>query len=259
MHDPIPLYHRLYLVLRERILGGHYPPDAPMPGEVGLAEAFDVSRVTLRRTMERLEQEGLIRRERGRGTFALAPAEAGAPRADIRGLVENLLAMGLRTEVEVTEFGYEPMPPDIAAAMKLAPGATAQRAVRLRSYEGRPFSYAITYVREEIGRTYTTGDMEETPLLRLIERAGVRIAGARQSISASAADPRVGALLGVDIGAPLLSVTRVVFDETGTGIERIRALYRPDMYAFELDLTPGAGPEGTQWRPSSEPLDSALR
>ncbi len=260
MHDPTPLYHRIYLVLRERLLEGAFPPDRPMPGEVELAASFGVSRVTLRKTMERLEREGLIRRERGRGTFALLPAEteAQATRADIGGLVENLLAMGLRTEVEVTEFGYEPMPPDVAVAMKLAPGATAQKAVRLRSYEGAPFSYATTYVREEIGRTYTAEDMVETPLLRLIERARARIAGARQSISASAADPRVGALLGVDVGAPLLSVTRVVFDETGIGIERIRALYRPDRYAFELDLTPNAGPGGTEWRPSGEPIAGAL-
>lgn len=258
MQDPTPIYHRIYLVLRERLHEGQFPPDRPMPGEMELAASFGVSRVTLRRTLDRLEREGLIRRERGRGTFALPPADAGAPRADIRGLVENLLAMGQRTEVEVIEFRYEPMPPHAAVAMKLPPGATAQRAVRLRSYKGEPFSYATTYVREDIGRTYTAEDMVQTPLLRLIERAGVRIAGARQSISASAADPRVGTLLGVDVGAPLLSVTRVAFDKSGTGIEHIGTLYRPDRYAFELDLAPGAGPDGTQWRPSSEPIESTL-
>ncbi len=251
MHDPTPLYHRIYLVLREDILAGRFPCDAPMPSEVELSNKFGVSRVTLRRTLARLEAEGLIKRERGRGTFAQRQPDARVPRADIRGLVENLLAMGLRTEVQVLEFSYEPMPPDVASAMKAAPGTSAQRSVRLRSYEGTPFSYATTYVREDIGRSYDRSEMASTPLLRLIERAGVEITGAKQTVSASAADRHVGELLGVDVGAPLLSITRVVFERNGRGLERFRALYRPDIYEFELDLAPSAGPGGTQWTTSA--------
>ncbi len=251
MHDPTPLYHRIYLALREDILNGAFSFDAPMPSEIELASRFGVSRVTLRRTLERLDAEGLIKRARGRGTFAQRQPDARATRADIRGLVENLLAMGLRTEVTVLEFSYDPMPLNVARAMKQAPDTTAQRAVRLRSYEGKPFSYATTHVREDIGRSYDREAMADTSLLRLIERAGAQITGAKQSVSATAADRRVGDLLGVDVGAPLLAVTRVVFDQDGQGLEHIRALYRPDMYEFELDLTPSVGPGGTQWSASA--------
>ncbi len=255
MHaDPTPLYHRIYLVLREQILSHRFDPAVPMPSELELARSFSVSRVTLRKTLEHLEREGLILRQRGRGTFARPPASPSAVQADVTGLVENLLAMGLATQVQVLEFDYAPTPPDVAHDMGTRPGTVAQRAVRLRSLKGTPFSYAETYVREDIGRTFDAGDLAETPLLRLIEMAGVKIGGAGQRVSASAADHTVATLLEVDIGAPLLSIKRVVRDEEGSAIERIRALYRPDMYEFELDLTLSNGPDGTLWRPSQTVL-----
>ncbi len=252
--DPTPLYYRIYLVLREQILEHRFDPNVPMPSELELARAYSVSRVTLRKTLEHLEREGLILRQRGRGTFARPPAATGAVQADISGLVENLIAMGLSTQVKVLEFDYGPMPPDVAVDMGVPAGTIAQRAVRLRSLKGKPFSYAVTYVREDIGRTFDAEDLTRTPLLRLFEMAGIQIAGAQQRVSASAADYVVAEVLGVDVGAPLLSIKRVVRDSDGSAIERIRALYRPDMYEFELNLSLGDGPDGTVWRPSQKIL-----
>jgi GntR family transcriptional regulator len=108
----------------------------------------------------------------------------------------------------------------------------------------------VTYVPEAVGRTFGEDDLKSTPLLRLFEMAGVRIAGAYQRVSARAADFMVAELLKVEVGAPLLCITRVVRDHDGAAVERIRALYRPDMYEFEINLTLGKGPEGTLWRPS---------
>jgi len=250
MMDPTPLYHRIYLVLREQILDRKFDPEKPMPSEIELARAYNVSRVTLRKTMERLEREGLILRQRGRGTFAVPPASQTSVQADVSGLVENLLAMGLSTRVKVLEFEYTETPPDAAADMGVAPGTIAQRAVRLRSLKDRPFSYAETYVREDIGRTFTAEDMATTPLLRLFEMAGVKIAGAHQKVTARAADYLVADLLGVEVGTALLCIKRVVRDENGSAVERIRALYRPDVYEFELNLTLGQGPDGTLWQPT---------
>ncbi len=247
--DPTPLYHRIYMVLREKILDHAFASDRPMPSELELARNFAVSRITIRKTLERLEREGLILRQRGRGTFATPPAGRPSVHADVSGLVENLLAMGMRTRVTVLEFGYVPVPPNVADDMDLAPGTIVQKAIRLRSYKDRPFSYAVTYVPEEIGRTFDAGDLMKTPLLRLFERAGVKVAGAYQRVSARAADSTVSPLLDVEIGSPLLCITRVVRDQDNRVVERIRALYRPDQYEFEINLTLGQGPEGTLWRP----------
>lgn len=201
--DPTPLYHRIYLVLREQILNQRFDPNVPMPSEIELANIYSVSRVTLRKTLEILEREGLILRQRGRGTFARPPSGTAAVQADISGLVENLVAMGLSTDVKVLDFEYVPTPSDVAADMGVPAGTLAQRAVRLRSLRGKPFSHAVTYVREDVGRTFDAVELAQTPLLRLFEMANVVIAGAAQRVSASAADSVTAELLGVDVGASL--------------------------------------------------------
>jgi len=253
--DPTPLYHRIYMVLREGILDARFPPDTLMPSEIDLARQFSVSRITIRKAFERLEREGLILRQRGRGTFPTPPPGGYHPvQADVTGLVENLLAMGLRTNVKVLELDYAPATAEVAADMCVATGTVVQKAVRLRSFKGRAFSYAVTHVPEDVGRTFTAEDLERMPLLRLFERAGIVVAAAYQRVTARAADPAVAPLLGVDVGSPLLCINRVVRDQDDRVIERIRALYRPDVYEFEINLTIGAGPDGTLWRPSPAAL-----
>jgi GntR family transcriptional regulator len=233
--DPSPLYHRVYLLLRQHIAEGAWPGGQPMPGEHELAEMHGVSRITIRRALQRLEEEGLILRRRGAGTFARPPA-APKRRENLRGLIENLLAMGLRTEVRLLDFAYVTAPGEVAAALELPPGAIVQKSVRLRSTEGVPFSHLTAWVPEELGRRYGPEEMLARPLLLLLEAAGARAARAEQTISARLADSAVAPLLQVEPGSALLWVRRQVRDQAGRVIEAIEALYRPDLYEYEISL-----------------------
>jgi len=247
--SPTPLYYKIYIVLREQILEGLLGQDELLPSEIELAESYKVSRVTIRRTLERLELDGLILRQRGRGTF-VRPVLASKPvKADVTGLMENLLQMGLRTKVRVLEFCYMAASHEVAHQLELNRGAIVQKAVRLRSYKGKPFSYATTYVPEEIGRTFTETDLTNQPLLSLLDRAGIRMTSAEQRVTARAADAVVGRLLDVEIGAPLLLIVRVVRDQKDRPVEYIRALYRPDRYEYQVSMTRGTGSRLELWRP----------
>ena len=76
--SPTPLYHRVYAVMRERIVNGYYPDNVPVPSEAELSGSFGVSRITIRKAMEMLSAEGLITRMRGRGTFVTDRAQKSA-------------------------------------------------------------------------------------------------------------------------------------------------------------------------------------
>ncbi len=78
--------------------------------------------------------------------------------------------------------------------------------------------------------------MAARPLLELLERAGVKVEHARQRISAGLATPDVAEALDVRAGSPLIELVRVVYDQSGRAVEHLHALYRPDRYAFEMDL-----------------------
>ncbi|RAH97304.1 GntR family transcriptional regulator [Acuticoccus sediminis] len=247
----VPLHHQVYLVLRQQIEEEQFAADTPIPSEHELSHLFNVSRITIRRAMDRLKQEGWVSRSRGRGTFARRPAAPQAISANLRGIFENLVAMGLRTRVRLEEFGYVPAPPAVAEKLKLAPGATVQRAVRVRFHENVPFSHLTTYLPEDVGRQYEERELSETPLLMLMERAGVKISAADQSVSAKLADTMVAPLLGVETGSPLLWVKRTVFDQNDRPIEYLNALYRPDVYEYHMTMSRVEGENAALWSPDS--------
>lgn len=246
--SPLPLYHQMYLVLREQILEGVHASDRAMPSEHELSRLFKVSRITVRRALEKLEREGMIERFRGRGTFPVRRAGPLQPlRSNITGLLENLLAMGLTTQVRLLDFAYVSAAEDVASALALADGAVVQKAVRVRSIKGQPMSHLTTWVPEDIGRRYRKGDLAARPLLALLEEAGVKVSSAAQTITARLADAAVAPMLGVQVGAPLLAISRIVSDQDDRPVEYIRALYRPDLYEYRMTMSRKTGGDASVW------------
>lgn len=227
---------QVYLVLRDRIAGGRLDNQGLLPAEQALAAEYGVSRVTVRRALAELEQEGLISRRRGAGTFVLGAGGAKPIVADFSDVLANLVAMGRDTAVRLLAFGYREPPAAVAHALKLSAGEKTQFSVRVRLIDGLPFSHLTTHVPERIGVTYTEADLAARPLLSLLERSGVRIAHATQDVTAVLASPEVAAALDVDVGSALLGTTRTVFAADGSGVEHLSALYRPDRYALRVEM-----------------------
>ena len=88
------------------------------------------------------------------------------------------------------------------------------------------------------------------PLLALLERSGAAVERASQTISATLASPDVAEALGLKIGSPLLSLTRVVFGPDGRGVEHLHALYRPDRYSFQMELHRAGEAGERRWSPA---------
>lgn len=241
---------RVYLLLRDDMSSGVFPVGTSLPGEQRLAEVHGVSRVTIRRALEALAADGLIEKRAGSGSVVCAPVGAKAPlAADFTTLIPQLVAMGQSTTARLLSFSYGPAPDAVAAAMALPEGARVQTAVRVRLLEGRPFSYLTTYVPEAIATNYTEADLATTPLFRLLERSGVEVDAAHQSVTATLASPDVAEALDVSVGSALLSLRRVVRDAEGRGVEYLSALYRADAFRLEMTLTRvGQGGE-RHWEP----------
>jgi len=155
--SPLPLYHKVYLLLKQRLEAGGFATDRAMPGENALAAEYGVSRLTIRRSLDALAADGLIERRQGRGTFAAAPAQFPGPQhgAGIDALMAHLARMGMHTQVRLLELETAPATPPVAARLELPTGAPVQRAVRVRSHEGQPFSHRTTSASASAARTWT--------------------------------------------------------------------------------------------------------
>ncbi|MHB2169803.1 GntR family transcriptional regulator [Alsobacter sp. R-9] len=241
---------QVYLVLRDRIASGAYAGTAALPTEQALAAEHAVSRMTVRRALAALEDEGLISRRQGSGTF-LADARPRPIVADLSDALANLVAMGRTTTVRLLSFGYEEPTPAVAEGLGLEPGERVQRSVRVRFIDEAPFSFLTTFVPERIGRTYSEADLASRPLLSLLERSGIVVQRATQEIGAQLASPEVAEALGVEVGSALTALTRVVHDGRGHGVEYLSALYRPDRYVFRMDLVRTQDRNGRRWSPAA--------
>ena len=240
---------QVYLVLRDRILSGAIGFGAKLPTENELAGQHGVSRVTVRRALGELARERLIERRRSAGTRVIYRPAPAPITADIYGVLANIADMGRRTAVKLLSFDYVLAEGAVAQALDAAPDQLLQRSVRVRSVDGLPFSYLITHVPESVSVTFTQQELASRPLLELLERAGVKVEHARQRISAGLATPDVAEALGVHSGSPLIELVRVVYDQSGRGVEHLHALYRPDRYAFEIDLVRSGAADTKAWAP----------
>ncbi|MBC5783704.1 GntR family transcriptional regulator [Ramlibacter sp. USB13] len=238
---PLPKYHQIYLVLREQLHEGRFAQG--LPGELALMRQFGVARVTVRRALQQLAGEGLICRERGRGTRPLA---AGEPQAvdearqkttRLTGLLENIVSMTQNTTVRVLEVASVAASGEIAQALQLAPGAAVQKAVRVRSTREGPLSFITTWVPGDLARGFGKRELAKKPILVLLEEAGVRVGGAQQNISARLADAQVATHLGVAVGSALLAVRRLIHDDAGRPVQWLHGLYRPDRYEYQMQLS----------------------
>jgi GntR family transcriptional regulator len=239
---PLPKYHQIYLVLREQLHEGRF--SAGVPGEIALMHEFGVARVTVRKALELLAAEHLIRRTPGRGTVPLQPKPARRALAGMRsaavggdgerfdGLFENLIGMGLHTHVKVLSVRSAP----VADALEFAAGAPVQKAQRIRLTRDGPLSHITTYVPQALA-PFHRRELAKKPILMLLEQSGVQVGRATQVISARLADAEVAPHLDVAVGSALLSVQRVVFDRRNQPVQWLLGLYRPDRYEYRTELS----------------------
>tara|TARA_R110002094_G_scaffold115872_2_gene111619 strand:- start:104 stop:919 length:816 start_codon:yes stop_codon:yes gene_type:complete len=244
---------RVYLQLKEEIARGVHTEGGLLPGEQKLAVMLDVSRVTIRRAMDALAADGLVERRSGAGTRVCQTGKKPTLAADFTTLIPQVVQMGQDTTARLLSFRYGAAPASVARAMEITPDARMQVAVRLRLVEGQPFSHLTTYVPEGIAQNYTEAELATTPLYQLLERSGVKVETAHQSVSATLASPDVAEVLGLSIGAPLLALDRVVRDAGGRGVEYLSALYRPDMFRLEMSLSHVGAGDGRHWEPVISP------
>jgi GntR family transcriptional regulator len=241
---------RIYLLLRDEIANGRYADSMLLPGEQRLADSFGVSRVTIRRALKALSCDGLVERRAGSGTRVTpAVVEAGPIAGDVANLLPQLVEMGRTTTARLLSFSYGPAPGSVRRALHLDEGAKVQTATRVRLIDARPFSHLTTYVPEDIAISYSEDDLAKTPLFQLLERSGVQIDEAQQSVSATLAAPDVAEALEISVGSALMSLRRVTRDSSGRGIEYLSALYRPDLFHLDMTLSRVGSQNNRHWEP----------
>ena len=235
--SPIPLYHQLYQLLKQRILSGELAFGAKLPTEAQLAEGFAVSRVTAKRAMDLLVANELIQRKRGRGSHVVFRAPASDVEAPLVGMLEKLAHMSRSTKVRVLHIDRRPPPANLAEELGIPADETVHYVVRVRYREDdTPFAYYESWTRG-IESGYTAEAIERRLRFDIMAENGHRIARIEQHLSAAAAAPPVAERLLLVPGDPVLTLIRYSFDVEGDLVDLLHCQYHTGHFHYRMNLS----------------------
>lgn len=232
-NSPVPLYFQLAQQLEAAIERGALTPGSLLGNEIELAARLGLSRPTVRQAIQSLVDKGLLVRRRGVGT-QVVHSRVKRP-LELSSLYDDLEAAGQRPATTVLVNTLVAASAEVAAALGVGEGADVHRIERLRLAHGEPIAYLVNYLPLGL-LDLETGRLQATGLYRLMRSAGITLHSARQSIGARAATAAEADRLGEKEGAPLLTMERTTFDDTGRAVEFGTHIYRPSRYSFEFQL-----------------------
>ena len=236
-NSPVPYYYQLYEILKDRIHAGLWPPGSQLPTEAEICQLFSVSRTTVRQTLSQLFSEGLIRKERGRGTFVAEPKIRERLVERLTGFYDDMVAQGLKPQTKVLRSGLVPASKSVADLLAVEPGTPLIRFERLRMVNNEPILLVDTYIPQTLCPQLLDENLEGQSLYAVLARKyGLQLARGRRVIEAVAATEKDAQLLGVPRGAPLVYLKSVTYLADGRPVEYFEAKHRGDRSRFEVEI-----------------------
>lgn len=232
--SPVPLYFQVATRLQQLIEDGEMPVGGRLENEVDLAIRLGVSRPTMRRAIQYLVERGMLVRKRGVGTQIVHP-KVRRP-VELSSLYDDLAKSGQQPRTEIQVFDIKPAPDHVAEALGIAEGTEVAWFERLRHSGGQPLAIMHNAVPVDV-LALRRDDLEQRGLYELLRAAGHVPRMANQVVGARAATTAEARMLGDSRGAPVLTMTRTAWDESGRALEYGSHLYRASRYSFELTLT----------------------
>lgn len=232
--SPVPLYHQLARQLVAAIEGGILPKGAFLDNELDLADKWQVSRPTVRRAIQDLVDAGMLVRRRGVGTQVVND-QVRRP-FKLTSLFDDLAAIGREPVTAVLVLGTVRADDEIAEALEVAPGTEVVHIERTRSVGGQPLAILRNWLIGDVAAALTADDLRARGLYALLRDRGVRPHSAVQRLGAVAATSTDADLLGLAVGAPLVTMRRVMQDDGGRVVELGDHRYDAAHYSVELNV-----------------------
>ena len=230
--SPVPLYYQLAQAIEAAIRDGDLVPGDRFENELDLAKRLTLSRPTTRRAIQEIVDKGLLVRKRGVGTQVVQnPVHR---RVELTSLFDDLARAGQEPTTELLDYGIGKADDEVAAQLSLTSGHEIVTIRRLRLANGEPLAVMVNYLPVELAPE--ASDLERIGLYQALRARGVHIRLARQRIGARPATRIEAKLLTEKVGAPLLSMSRTAFDDSGKAVEYGDHCYRASRYYFETTL-----------------------
>lgn len=208
-------------------------PDVAIPSERELMERYAVSRATVRRAIESLIAEGVLRRVQGKGTFVARPRVES--HLHLASFTQDMRRRGKTPSTRVVRVESDVPPAEVTRFFGLAEGEPAWRVERVRLAEGEPMAYEAGWYSAELAPDLDRHDLTQSLYALFAAEYGLAVDSADQRVWAESADRALARHLEVRVGAPLLAFERAS-RAAGRPLERVVSHYRGDRYQIHISL-----------------------
>jgi GntR family transcriptional regulator len=233
----VTLHRQLFLVLRDQINRGTREPGSVLPSEAALGEQFGVSRITVRRALQGLADQGYVQRRHGRGTFVLERRDAAQP-TPLSTVMDGLRKAQLETTVQIISVESRRPPERVRAALQLGEDTEALYVLRVRhdKVDGDPLIISESWLPNGLAGQVTGAALERQAMFEVLASAGIVMGRVTQEITAEMADPPRAQLLGTAIGAALLRINRTIYGRDGQPVQVQSLFLSPERSHVLMDI-----------------------
>ena len=236
LKEGTPLHKQISDWLKQEINSGSLEVNEKLPSENELSEKFDVSRVTVRRALQTLENDQLIYRCQGLGSF-VTDNRTHQSFSILNDFSEELEGSGMEASSQVISFGHENIEErsDLLSYLDIQSKKTAVRLERIRLGDGKPVAYDITWMPVFYGQLIEDFDLQNTTIFEILEEQfEIPIERGCYRIEATVADDKLAEHLQVPGGTPLLLINRISYTIGDKPVYYQQRYYRNDKIVFEL-------------------------
>jgi len=235
---PIPYYYQIAQSLREMIEDaevGATDREIALPSELDLCAIYDVTRGTVRHALQVLEREGLIYRERGRGTFV----KRRRVQLDLTRLcstTQDMQNRGWAPGTQVLSIRCSLPRPHVQRELRISQDSQVWEVYRLRLANGEPISLQWAYIPCDLTSGLDEYDLTSSLYYALKNGYGIELKSADQIIRTRSATLGEAKLLDIDEGDPVFVIERTSYDQADVPVEHLHSLWRGDRYDLQVRL-----------------------
>lgn len=241
--------------LRERIALGDVGAGASLESEAALGSRYDVSRMTVRKALETLREEGLVQSRQGAGWFVAGTSfHQRLALGTFRHAASAVTSAGHELDRQIVSFAFRSAPDHIAQILDVDVGSDALRCRSVRSAGGDPLDSSTEWVSAGLAARLSRADAADPGIWQSLQRNGFAITSVRQSITAGIAGESDRELLGATTGAPLLLIRRIAMGKHGSPIALSDHRYLAHRFSLEVEFNGWSGladsPPGLRQEPA---------
>lgn len=231
----MPYYVQVTYALRSRLRAA--PPHSPLPSEQELQELFGVSRTVVRQALQELAHEGLIYRQKGKGSFVAPPKVTEGQIQRLSSFTSEMSRHGFKPETHVLELAIVEADPLVAERLEIAPAKELISLRRLRKVQGEPFMVAHTWLPHELFPGLEGSDLAQRSLYEVLETDYQRsITRGSRVLEAVAASAEVAGRLEIAPASPVVRVELISYGDDGRALEYSVAFHRGDRARFRFEV-----------------------